>query len=86
MSWFAWILSGTTLFSNALLGWAKGAWWAWLLWSLDALLWQFYTTKTGQYGLTPLNLATFGIGIFNAYKRFWAVYGEWPLGEDIKWM
>ena len=66
----AWILSVTTLLSNANLGWSKGAWWSWALWAANAGLWQVYAMSIHQYGLTPLNLVTMGMGAVNAYRKW----------------
>ena len=72
----AWILSVTTLLSNANLGWSKGAWWSWALWAANAGLWQVYAMSIHQYGLTPLNLVTMGMGVVNAWRKFWETHGE----------
>ena len=63
-----WLLSITTLFVNANLGWSKGQWWAWLIHAINGVLWVAYSFATEQYGFVALSFATIAIDIVSMIK------------------
>jgi hypothetical protein len=67
-----WILSISTLLANGLLGWSRGAVWAWACHILNSILWIAYALVIKQYGLIVVGLGTVIIDVplmYKAYRR-----------------
>jgi hypothetical protein len=60
-----WFLSITTLLVNSGLGWTKGAWWMWLLHSINAAIWIIYSLAIKQYGLILLSGITIIVDVIS---------------------
>lgn len=65
-----WFLSVFTLLSNCGLGWFKGVWWIWLIHSLNAVVWIFYSYTTNQYGLILLSVVTIIIDLISSWRAW----------------
>ena len=65
-----WFLMVTTLFVNAGLGWFKGAWWAWLIHAINAIIWIFYSLHLDLMGFVGLSVVTILIDAVSGYKSW----------------
>lgn len=65
-----WFLSITTLLSNSGLGWAKGAWWMWLLHATNAAIWIAYAVAIKQYGLIFLSAVTITVDAMSGFRAW----------------
>ena len=65
-----WFLMVTTLFTNAGLGWFKGAWWAWLIHAINAIIWIFYSLHLDLMGFVGLSVVTILIDAVSGYKSW----------------
>jgi len=65
-----WFLSVTTLLSNSGLGWARGAWWMWLIHAVNAIFWIVYAIMIKQYGLIFLSVVTILIDFISGLKDY----------------
>jgi hypothetical protein len=65
-----WALSITTLLVNAGLGWTRGAWWMWIVHSVNGAAWIIYASIIGQYGLIIVGLGTVIIDIPSAIRAY----------------
>lgn len=58
-----WIISVTTLLANSGLGWARGAWWMWLLHACNGAFWIAYSIMTQEYGLILVAAGTIVVDV-----------------------
>lgn len=63
-----WFLMVTTLLVNFGLGWSKSNRWVWIVHSVNAALWIYYSILIKQYGFAGLSVVTVIMDVGSAIK------------------